>query len=564
MRENEFHSNGGEEEILRQRLIWLTQIRRWAAVGMVLAALVGRYGFGIHIPVPILALLAIATLFYNAYYARQASRQGFHPRIAFLQIHLDVIVLTLTLLVTGGFLNPFFTFYFFAVIIAWIVLPARKSVSVTLMVTVGFSLQYFASKVNRVDLHFSNEGLLKMGDIPFHVAGAPISFVVTTALTAYFVSVIMRDLRKREREVWAARHQTELELHKLDNILRHTEAGMLILDTQGRAEWANDRFLAWFGGEGMEENRAGYRISRYAATIHPGAPANPNSETVRYFETQLPTLAQGVRHFEIAVNPIGGGRGERAQAIVMTLDVTEQKKKNEQWAQAQKLAAVGQLAAGMAHEINTPLGTIRILAQEVLGMIHGNAHHSEYPNQAEIEESLRTIDEQTRRCKEITQSLLDVSRVSAPVRETCSINDLVRRIIELIRPHAPQISFCEELDETLPPIVIGISEMERALFNLLLNSTDALETRSDSPLVRVQTGQKKSTIFIRITDNGTGIHPEDMPHIFEPFFTTKTVGKGTGLGLYVSYNAVRDLGGRLEIESEPGHYTAATIWLPIR
>lgn len=559
----ELDRNGGEEEILRQRLFWLTQIRRCAAIGMILASLTGRYVFGILIPIHLLALLAALTLLYNYYYVRLAEKPIFNRRIAFQQIHLDVIVLTLTLLITGGFLNPFFTFFFFAVILAWIVLSIRESVVVTLMVTAGFCLQCLASKVNNVDLHFTNEGLLKLGDLPFHVVGAPISFVVTTALTAYFVSVIMRDLRKREREVLAARRQAELELNKLDNILRHMEAGMLVLGLGRRIEWANERLLAWFGGEGMDENRACYRIGQYAKLFHSDLSEHAPADSARYFETQLPTLADGVRSFEIVVHPISDARGERAQIVEIVLDVTEQKKKNEQWAQAQKLAAIGQLAAGMAHEINTPLGSISILAQEAREIVRENARQCDCLYGAEIEEFLRTIYEQTLRCKQTTQSLLDVSRAPTQTRDVCLINDLVRRAVEIIRPRASRVKFLEELDDSLPPTILVVSEVERALFNLLLNAADAVESRRDSPRIRIQTGQENGTIVIRVIDNGAGISSNDMPRIFEPFFTTKTVGKGTGLGLYVSYNAIRDVGGYIEIESELGAGTTATIWLPI-
>lgn len=553
----------GDENVLRQRLIWLSRIRRWAVVGMMLASLVGRNLFGIHIPIHWLAILAIVTLLYNRYYLRKAMQEKFHPRIAFRQIHFDVIILTLALLITGGFLNPFFTFYFFAVIIAWIVLKPRESVYITVMVTIGFSLQYFAYRINPVDLHLTNEGWLKLGDLPFHVVGAPISFLVTTALTAYFVSVIMGDLRKRGRELTAARLQAELELNKLDNLLRHLEAGMLVVGRNRRMEWVNDRLISWFGEEGRNDNLAVYRIARFAYLFTHHDLHSPRPSSAEYFEMQLPTLSQGVRDFEIVVRPITGADGECLQILEMVLDVTEQKKKNERWAQAQKLAAIGQLAAGMAHEINTPLGTISILAQEVRDMVGQNARNCDCLNRLEIEDYLKTIYEQTHRCKEITQSLLNVSRASLPARDSCRINDLVRRSVELIRPRVPRVQIVEELDANVPTTKTGVGEVERTLFNLLLNAADALESRLDSPCIHIQTGRENGMIFIRVIDNGTGIRNEDMPHIFEPFFTTKTVGKGTGLGLYVSYNAIRDLGGRLEIESECGAGTRATIWLPI-
>ncbi|MBN2329979.1 MAG: ATP-binding protein, partial [Candidatus Omnitrophica bacterium] len=148
-------------------------------------------------------------------------------------------------------------------------------------------------------------------------------------------------------------------------------------------------------------------------------------------------------------------------------------------------------------------------------------------------------------------------------REACQINELVRRAVELIRPRAPRVQFIEQLDDSIPTIVTGVSEIERALFNLLLNAVDAVESVQHSPTIHIQTARENSAIAVRIKDNGCGIRREDLPHIFEPFFTTKTVGKGTGLGLYISYNAIRDLGGRLEIENDPGAGARAAIVLPI-
>jgi len=121
----------------------------------------------------------------------------------------------------------------------------------------------------------------------------------------------------------------------------------------------------------------------------------------------------------------------------------------------------------------------------------------------------------------------------------------------------------EELDDSLPLTVTDAEGVERVVFNLLLNAADALEDVHDAPFIRVRTAHANGIITIRVTDNGAGIRPEDLPHIFEPFYTTKTVGKGTGLGLYVSYGTIQDLGGTLEIASEPGQGTTATICLPV-
>ncbi|HOJ60566.1 MAG TPA: ATP-binding protein [bacterium] len=553
-----------DEAVQRQRLIWLAGLRRYAAVGMAAAAVAGRYVLGIHIPVAILLLLAAGVELYNWYFAWRLEKRPYNPRIAFHQIILDVIFLSLALFFTGGFLNPFFTVYFFVVITAWITLSRWQSLVITLMVLCAFGLQGLSPRVIPIDMRLSGEGLLHMGELPFHVVGAPFSFVLTTLLTAYSVSVIMRDLRRQELEVRAARQQAELELNKLDNILRHVEAGMLVLDGHNRVEWANDRVSAWFGSEGMDETRACYRVSQAARRLQARAGGKGSgSETAHYFETRLPTLAQGVRDFEIVVNPISDARGEQVRMVVLILDVTEQKKNQEQWAQAQKLAAIGQLAAGIAHEINTPLGTINILAHEAQDILRGAKDLRDCPCRAELEEFLATIHGQTRRCKDIIQNLLNFSRKPVPARALCNLNEPVRQAAELIHAKTSRVTLVAELDESLPLTVTDAQGIERVVFNLLLNAADALEEVHDNPRIHVRTAHSNGVLTIQVSDNGAGIHPDDLPHIFEPFYTTKTVGKGTGLGLYVSYGTIRDLGGTLEIASEPGRGTTATICLPV-
>ncbi len=549
-----------EAEIQRQRLIWLTGLRWYAAGGIAAATLIGRYLLGIRLPVPVLLFLSAGMFLYNYYYWIKVRKPVLDRRVGFHQIFLDVVFVTLTLFVTGGFLNPFFTCYFFLVIIAWIILSKRDSSIVTVLVTVGFVLQGLASSLTDIDMRMSEEGLLKMGELPFHVVGAPVSFILTTIVTAYFVSVIMRDLRQREREIHLARQQAELELNKLDDILRQLDAGMLVTGRDGRIEWTNDRIQSWFGPEGAGESST-YRI----VPPHSAFPMKASSAKDRHFfhERRLPTVSEGVRDFEIVVTPVYNAKGELLQTVTLALDVTEQKKNQQQWAEAQKLAAIGQLAAGVAHEINTPLGTISILAQEANEILQEATEGHETACRIEVEESLMTIYDQTRRCKDITQGLLDFSRKSEPVKRPCSINTIVHSALELIRPKLTRIAVGEELGERLPTIVTDADGIERVLFNLLLNAADALEDASGQPCIDVQTSQKNGMISIRVSDNGPGIDERDRPHIFDPFFTTKTVGKGTGLGLYISYGTIRDLGGELEIDSTPGEGTQATIRLPI-
>ncbi|MEW6236229.1 MAG: ATP-binding protein [Candidatus Omnitrophota bacterium] len=552
------------QAILRRRLVWLTGLR-WHAIGGVLfAAMIGRYGLGMRFPVHVVLALAAGMFLYNFYYAAKIRTLEFDPRIAFRQIVLDVIAFSLILFVTGGFINPFFTFYFFIVILARIILTRRESLFITVFVTICFALQGLSNYVVPVDMKLSEEGLLRAGGLSFHVIGAPLSFVLTTAITAYFISVIMNDLRKREKELRAARRQAELELDKLDNILRHLETGMLVIGRQGELEWVNSRLEAWFGSEGKDEASACYRVGGAAKEYRRLAEttAAPDSERKHYFEMRLPTVGQGVRDFEIILTPIRNSKGEWLQLIELVLDVTEQKKNQTQWALAQRLAAIGQLAAGVAHEINTPLGTISILAEETREIIRSAIAARQCPPPDEVDEALQTIHQQILRCKEITQGLLNFSRQPERVRDFGSLNEIVHQAVELVRPKCRGVALAEKYDEAIPEILTETSGLQQVVFNLLVNAIDAVEGLEREKKITIATFQENNAAGVHISDNGCGIAEKDLPHIFEPFFTTKPIGKGAGLGLYVSYGTMQDLGGRLEIESRPGEGTTAKIWLP--
>lgn len=547
-------------DILRGRLLWLAGLRWYGAGGIVLALLIG-IALGMQLPPVPLLIIAAFTCAYNYHYLWKARQPQFDPAIALHQILLDVGMLTLALLFSGGFLNPFFTFYFFIVILASMILPARQSLLIVALVTLCFALQGLSRKLVTVDMKLSSDGFLRLGELPFHLVGAPISFVLTNVITAYFLSVIMRDLRKRNQEVRQARQQTELELRKLDNLLDRLQAGMLVLDSAHYIERVNDRLVAWFGREGCEENQACYWISRFGKQYRPGEDNGKMGEP-QFYEVRLPTLRQGVRDFEIMVNPVSDGSGLITQTIMMVLDVTEQKKTQSQWAQTQKLAAIGQLAAGVAHEINTPLGTISILADEAREILKEVPQVDQCPHSEDLKDALDTIHGQVLRCKNITQSLLNFSRKSERSIETCSINEMVRQAVELIRHKAPGVAIEENLEPNLPEITTDVHGVERAVFNLLLNAADAVEKNPRDKRITVATARRNGRWTIEVGDNGHGIEEADLPHIFEPFFTTKDVGKGTGLGLYMSYGTIRDLGGDLEITSRAGQGTKATIWLP--
>ncbi len=237
---------------------------------------------------------------------------------------------------------------------------------------------------------------------------------------------------------------------------------------------------------------------------------------------------------------------------------------NERLLQAGKLAAIGELSAGVAHEINNPLA---ILLTERQLLLDCAARHPlpEGEFREQFEESMSQIDIQVQRCKRITQNLLRFARRTESKLETLDVNAFIREVVELMEREARTsgIRFTTALDPAVPPVVSDPSQLQQVLLNLITNAIDAhdgkpcgeirIATRADSPARR---------FLLKVADTGAGIRPEHLERIFDPFFTTKAVGKGTGLGLAITYGIVQRLGGAIRLASRPGEGTEFTIELP--
>ena len=237
---------------------------------------------------------------------------------------------------------------------------------------------------------------------------------------------------------------------------------------------------------------------------------------------------------------------------------------SRQLMQAGKLAAIGQLSAGVAHEINNPLAIV--LTERQL-LLDAAARHSIGSSEFEIQfqTSMNQIDVQVQRCKRITQNLLRFSRRTESILETVDINHFIREVIELMEREARAggIKFIAELDPALPPIISDPSQLQQVFLNLITNAIDA---HDDKPYgsIRIKTTANGTDrgVEVAIRDKGSGIAPENMEKIFDPFFTTKPVGKGTGLGLSICYSIMKQLGGHIAVQSEVGRGTEFTIFIP--
>lgn len=215
--------------------------------------------------------------------------------------------------------------------------------------------------------------------------------------------------------------------------------------------------------------------------------------------------------------------------------------------QAEKLASLGQLAGGVAHEINTPLGTISMAAEDTLSLCERGALDTD-----DLHETLKVIRDQTRRCSDITRSLLNFSRQTDVCYERIRLADLIQETLAMLRHRAEETPIEIRTNDPEVNAMADAGAVRQILLNLLNNALDAVEEQPERHIeVICDTGESEATLDV--TDNGPGIGEADRGHIFEPFFTTKDVGRGTGLGLAISYGLAVDMGGGLELlESRPG------------
>lgn len=237
-------------------------------------------------------------------------------------------------------------------------------------------------------------------------------------------------------------------------------------------------------------------------------------------------------------------------------DLTELKLREEQVQHSERLATVGHMAAGVAHEIGNPLTAISSLTQLVQ-----RKTKDEF-----VQEQLKKVREQIQRITKIVRDLVDFSRPSSLEREKSQINNVIKSAVGLMKHDARcrNVTFNLKLEPDLPSIICVPDHIHQVLVNLLLNAVDAMEG-VDEPSISIETEKvtDPERILIRVSDVGTGIKQENLERIFEPFFTTKEVGSGTGLGLSVSHGIIKKMGGTITAESEIGKGTTFLISLPI-
>ena len=286
-------------------------------------------------------------------------------------------------------------------------------------------------------------------------------------------------------------------------------------------------------------------------------------ETGEIQQVEMDSQATGeARHYRITKIPMRLDGEDISHVITIGEDVTGWRQAQQRLAQSEKLAAIGQLAAGVMHEINNPLATI-LACSEALGLRVAELPEGE---RKAYEEYLRIMDTEVQRCRRIVEGLLDFSRPKkSGHKAACDINAIIEQTLFLLKHHDrfKWLGIERQLQTGLPAFQADAERVVQCFMALMLNAMDAMNSRG---LLTVRTRLnplRSDELLAEFIDTGTGIRQEDLPKIFEPFFTTKPQGRGTGLGLSVAYGIVEEHRGRIEVESQLGVGTNFKVFLPI-
>jgi PAS domain S-box-containing protein len=321
-------------------------------------------------------------------------------------------------------------------------------------------------------------------------------------------------------------------------ILNTTQSMILVLDTAGLISYANRRcYEAGY----REDELIGHRLVDWVDSTHreefeAALETTANGNQVDNIELRVRRGDASMGHFSISLSPMRDELNTVNSVVVVMTDITDAALLQAKLAHSEKMATIGRLVSGVAHEVNNPLAAI-------LGFTDLLLENPEMP--ASARDDLQIILQETQRTRVIVQDLLSFARQRPVQRESVKINAILRQTIKLrsydFASHGVQVT--EEFDEALAPVVGDPQQLQQVFLNILNNAYDTVQESGRRGSILIRTGAQNGSVEISVRDNGTGIaNPE---RIFDPFYTTKQAGKGTGLGLSICYGIVRAHGGEI-------------------
>jgi len=356
-------------------------------------------------------------------------------------------------------------------------------------------------------------------------------------------------------QLYSSLEQKALEIARLkdfsENIVESLNVGVLAVDLGGMVESWNTRMEQLFSVKRQDA------VGRQLRALLPEELADEIA--ARRDEEQITGIYKQRLHHQgkfltlnVSITPLVSKSGERIGRLLLFDDVTQRERMEEQMTQTEKLTSLGLLAAGVAHEVNTPLAVISNYIQMLA---------KQMPNEDPRHAIIDKIVKQTFRASEIVNNLLNFSRTGAAELADIDVNRVVEETLSLVAHplKTSQIHIVKQLGDSLPPVRGSANKLQQVFLNLFLNARDAMPAGG---MLEIRTTAHNGSVEVEVADTGAGIPREHIHRIFDPFFTTKSNGRGTGLGLSVSYGIIKEHAGKIDVRSTPGKGTSFHVEFP--
>ncbi len=371
------------------------------------------------------------------------------------------------------------------------------------------------------------------------------------------------EVKQKIHELEAANLGLRSKSNELQAMFDSISDGVIVYDNGGRVQHRNHVCPRYFPQETLPG-------SSCQELFHPGHETAPidcpveRALTGERVEISIASLSASgkTRYFDVTATSIEDSRGEQNRVLVFLRDVTEKRLQELQLMQAEKLSSIGILASGVAHEINNPLSSVAGYAEALLRRFKDERSLVEDPRLEDFQKYLQVIVRESYRCKGIIDSLLSFSRKSDGSVSNVNMNEILSEVLELVRfkSRYEKIEVKTFLQADLPDVLGDPAGLRQVCMNLLMNAHQAINGPGTVEIITKSNHQ--SSVVFQVRDSGCGIAKEVIEQIWDPFFTTKNVGQGLGLGLAVSYNIIKRLGGDINVESQVGKGSKFSVRMP--
>ena len=561
---------------LIKRIRWLVNLRWTAITGVLLTVSIASWG--LHIidnPTPLYIIAALMTLynFESQIYPRHLMEKPLVSiqRHAGRHIILDLFSLTALIHFSGGVENPFIFYFIFHLVIASILLSKKVSYILAALNTILLSALIFLEYYHVLPhSHLQNFLPVTLWRNPIYISSVLFVFTSTLFFSVYLATSIMDTARAREAETRELKDNLEekvveleeargavlFERNKLTSIIECMQEGVIFVDDKNHVSLFN---------------KVGQQIQKEQFGLDADAIQSPEADGVLlqiaedlskgHAVIEQQSLEIKDKFFENTYAAVRDRDDNYLGTVLVCRDVTDRKRMEQQMIQSEKMAAIGELASGVAHEINNPLD----------GLLNCILRIKRDPqNERQTKEYLGLMEEALRRIESTVGQLLNFSRQRDLALTSVSLNEVVNEVVGLIAYSADEkgIQIEKHFQEELDLIRGDKHLLEQVVLNLALNAIAAMP---DGGILTFKTGEigfdallGKATVFVQVADTGIGIPKPVQDRIFDPFYTTKITEKGTGLGLSVSNRIIRQHEGVIEFDSKIEQGSVFTVKLPIR